>query len=305
MGASAQRLVEVSAESRKHVRALVADQVQLLLEQPSVRYAVVGMLLVASSAVTLIPGPLAVDAGWMFIAPVAVAALARGIREGMFVAALSSILCATFTAMVAGEIDSAVVVGLAVARFVVYGSTAALLGAFAEAHTAVQSHLRRLASIDPLTKVANVASFHHHLGLLEATRAEFAVLLIDVDNLKAVNDRHGHQAGTAAIQLVAHKLRAIVRASDHIARYGGDEFVVVLADSHRSGAERVVARLRTLLAEEEIGGFDGVTVQVSAGVAVRGEDGTTPEELLAVADAAMYSDKRARKALRLAPPEAS
>ena len=305
MSTSAHRLLEVPAPPRRDLRAVVTEQLGHVLEQRSLRYAIIGMLLVAASLLALVPTPIGVDNGWMFLVPVAIAALAAGIKEGMFVAALSSVLSALFTTMVGGEVSQTVIVGVAVARFVVYGSTAAILGAFAEAHQAVQSNLRRLASIDPLTKVNNVTALRHHAAQLEESNVDFSVLVFDVDHLKTLNDTFGHQVGSAAIQLVANKLRGVVRGSDHVARFGGDEFVVILKEANHGGSQTVVRRLRELLAEEEITGAPETHVQVSAGIAVHGVNGSNFEDLLLAADIAMYSDKRARKALRYAPPVAS
>ena len=304
MSTSAHRIIDIQARSRRDLKALVTDQLSHVLEQRSLRFAILGMLLVAASLLALVPTPMGVDTGWMFLVPVAIAALATGFKEGMFVAALASVLSALFTTMVAGEVSQGLVIGVAVARFVVYGCTAGILGAFAEAHQAVQSKFRRLASIDPLTKVANVTALRDEAAKLELSSAPFSVLVIDVDHLKVLNDTHGHMAGSEAIQLVANKLRGVVRGSDHVARYGGDEFVVILNEANRGGAQTVIRRLRELLTEEELSAAPGAHVQVSAGVAVFGIDGTNFEELLLAADIAMYSDKRARKALRIAPPVA-
>ena len=304
MSTSAHRIIDIQAPPRRDLKALVTEQLSHVLEQRSLRFAILGMLLVAASLLALVPTPMGVDTGWMFLVPVAIAALATGFKEGMFVAALASVLSALFTTMVAGEVSQALVVGVAIARFVVYGSTAGILGAFAEAHQAVQSKFRRLASIDPLTKVANVTALRDEAAKLELSNASFSVLVIDVDHLKVLNDTHGHMAGSEAIQLVANKLRGVVRGSDHVARYGGDEFVVILNEANHGGAQTVIRRLRELLTEEELSTAPGAHVQVSAGVAVFGVDGTNFEELMLSADIAMYSDKRARNALRHAPPVA-
>ena len=305
MSTSAHRLIDLQAPPRRDLKAVVTEQLGQVLEQRSLRFAILGMLLVAASLLALVPTPMGVDTGWMFLVPVAIAALATGFKEGMFVAALASVLSALFTTMVAGEVSQGLIVGVVVARFVVYGSTAGILGAFAEAHQAVQANLRRLASIDPLTKVGNVTALRHHASELEASSTDFSVLVFDVDHLKVINDTYGHQAGSAAIQLVANKLRGVVRGSDHVARYGGDEFVVILKEANRGGAQTVIRRLRELLADEDLSGAPDAQVQVSAGIAVFGDDGSNFEELLLSADIAMYSDKRARKALRYAPPVAS
>jgi diguanylate cyclase (GGDEF)-like protein len=237
------------------------------------------------------------DAGWLFVVPVAVCAIAGGLGEGIGVALASSLLSAFFVSAADGDVSQAQVLSATAARFPLYGLTAAFLGIFADAHYALQSNLRHLASTDPLTRVSNVASFYEELGVLESTAARFAVLLVDVDDLKGVNDRYGHQVGSAAIQLVAAALREAVRTSDCVARYGGDEFVVILKDADRPGAQIVSNRIREELENGPIPGVPELRITVSIGCALYGEDGETSEELLSAADREMYRDKRSHKAI--------
>lgn len=277
------------------VRSLVSDQLRIVLEHRSTRFAVVGVLLVLASLSTLVPTPEGVDLAWMFIVPVAISAIAGGLREGISVAFISAAISALYATAQIGRVDLALVGSVLIGRVLLYGITASILGAFAEAHQAVQSRLRDLASLDPLTKVSNVARFYDEMGLMEAQNETFAVLLVDVDDLKVLNDRFGHQVGSAAIRTVANSLRQVVRASDCVARFGGDEFVMILKGADRAGAQIVVNRLRSVLAEQELQGAPEAAVTVSVGVAMFGEDGTNSEELLAHADEAMYEDKRERK----------
>jgi diguanylate cyclase (GGDEF)-like protein len=283
------------ASARRAFKTLITEQVRPLLEQRALRLSVIGMLLVVASAFSLVPAPSEVDSGWLFIVPVAIAAIAAGLKEGLYVALISSGLFSFFAVISNGRIDESLVLPIFMARFALYGVTAAVLGSFAEAHYAVQSSLRALASTDPLTKVSNVTLFYEELGLLESRESDFAVLVVDVDDLKGLNDRYGHQAGSAAIQSVARTLRRVVRGSDCVARFGGDEFVVILTDADRAGAQIVINRMREMLAAETVPGTPGVTVKVSVGVALHGQDGTSSEELLGAADRAMYADKRAHK----------
>jgi diguanylate cyclase (GGDEF)-like protein len=287
------------ASARRAFKTLITEQVRPLLEQRALRLTVIGMLLVVASAFSLVPAPSEVDSGWLFIVPVAIAAIAAGLKEGLYVALISSGLFSFFAVISNGRIDESLVLPIFMARFALYGVTAAVLGSFAEAHYSVQASLRALASTDPLTKVSNVTLFYEELGLLESSGSDFAVLVVDVDDLKGLNDRYGHQAGSAAIQSVARTLRRVVRGSDCVARFGGDEFVVILTDADRAGAQIVINRMREMLAAEAVPGTPDVTVKVSVGVALYGEDGTTSEELLGAADRAMYVDKRAHKVIGL------
>jgi diguanylate cyclase (GGDEF)-like protein len=247
-----------------------------------------------------VPQPTGMDSSWMFIVPVAISSIAGGLKEGLLIALAASGLSSLFASSGSLDVDVVAVVAGIPARFALYGITAMFLGAFADAHYSVQSSLRELASTDPLTKVSNVTSFYEQLGVLEAGVSSFAVLLCDLDDLKVLNDRHGHQAGSEAIQAIAEVLRGVVRGSDCVARYGGDEFVVTLKDADRVGAERVVTRAREMLRRVELVHAPGHEVTVSIGVAVFGEDGTTAEELVRAADTAMYANKRFHKGMRRA-----
>lgn len=285
----------VSDSKRRSLRHIIVEQLRIMLEQRTTRFAVVGALLLVASLSTLLPSPKGVDLAWMFIVPVAVSAIAGGLREGLSIAAFSAVVSALYATAARGHIDTELILNLTVGRLMLYGITAGVLGAFAEAHHSLQAHLRQLASLDPLTNLSNVARFYEELGIMETGQTSFAVMLVDVDDLKVLNDRFGHQAGSAAIKHVANALRRVVRGSDCVARFGGDEFVVILKDADRAGAQIVTNRLREVIAEEELPSAPGHPLSVSVGVALFGEDGTTSEELLEVADVGMYADKRERK----------
>ena len=150
----------------------------------------------------------------------------------------------------------------------------------------------RLAASDSLTGLAN------HRRLLEVleneiersrrSRRSFAVLLFDLDGLKKVNDRFGHLVGSEAIKRLGNVLGSNCRAIDTAARYGGDEFAVVLAESSLEAAGHVAGRICELLAN------DGLKprITVSVGVAVYPTDGTTIQALLEAADVGLYEMKR-------------
>ena len=286
--------------ARSALGTLITQQVRVLLERRTIRIAVVGLLLAAASGYAYLPSTEDPSSGqWMFIIPVALAAIAAGLREGLITALVASVMAGIFAADATAHWDLDTVVSLIVAeRVALYGIIAAVLGTFAEAHYSVQDHLRQLALLDPLTKVSNVERFHHEIRMLDAAGVPYAVMVTDLDNLKALNDAHGHQAGSAAIQTMANVLRRVVRTTDLVARYGGDEFVVILREADRVGAQIVMNRVRKILSEERLPTAPDVDLNVSMGVALSGEDGATPEELLRNADDAMYADKRARKVSR-------
>ena len=296
MRATGATLIEAST-TRRAFRTLLTEQLRVVLEQRSVRIGVIAILLVAASLFTLVPMPLGVDSGWMFIIPVSISAIAAGLGEGLVVALAAAGLSAVFSASNGGAFDHTLILSAFSARFALYGITAGVLGAFAEAHYSVQSNLRELATLDPLTKVSNVASFYQEIGVLEAQPTDFALMLLDIDDLKKINDTYGHQVGTDVIQEVANVLRTVVRGSDCLARYGGDEFVVILREANQAGAQIVINRIQEMLEDSAVAA-DGLHLSVSVGVALFGEDGKSAEALLEAADKRMYRDKQARKLAR-------
>lgn len=287
---------ELEAGSRS--QRILTQSLRFVLEERAVRFFVVGILIALASLFSLVDTPIEVDSGWLFVIPVAISSIAAGLKEGLVVSLGAAAMAALFDVSHAETASSALVTTVFAARFALYGITAGVLGAFAEAHYAVQTSFKRLARLDPLTKVANITTFYEEIDVLEAAGTPFAVVMVDVDDLKLLNDRYGHQAGSAAIQTVANVLRRATRGTDSVARYGGDEFVLILRQSDRTGCQIVLNRIRSTLLSEGIPSVPGARLFVSAGVALVGEDGSTSEELLATADAAMYVDKALRKAGR-------
>ncbi len=160
---------------------------------------------------------------------------------------------------------------------------------------AVEEQIRQLASSDPLTGLANYRRLFEALDSeikrCGRTARSFAVLLLDLDGLKAINDAHGHQVGSRALARVANILRIHCRANDTAARYGGDEFVIVLPETGSEAARHVAQRI----SEEARNGTEEPSISVSAGAAIYPEDGKTIDELLAAADRALYREKRSPK----------
>jgi diguanylate cyclase (GGDEF)-like protein len=161
--------------------------------------------------------------------------------------------------------------------------------------------MRFLAEHDPLTRLYNRRAFNHRLRV-EAARSRrygthFALVVLDVNGFKKINDRHGHMAGDAALARVADLLSHQMRAPDAAFRIGGDEFALVLTEIELEGVAPVVQRIAAHLAE--VSTADGHTVTASFGVAVFGGAVQDEETLLRSADAAMYEAKRAGVVLRL------
>jgi len=154
-----------------------------------------------------------------------------------------------------------------------------------------EEKVRHLAVSDALTGLPN------YRGLIESLDAEmkrvgrsarpFAVLLLDLDGLKQINDKYGHLVGSRALCRVADVLRVHCREVDTPARYGGDEFAIVLPETGREDAVQVARRIAERLAAET----ETPTLTVSIGTAVYPEDGASMEQLLRSADAALYQEK--------------
>ena len=155
--------------------------------------------------------------------------------------------------------------------------------------------VRSMAVTDPLTGLSN---YRRLISVLEAeldrsrrTQRPFSVVLLDMDGLKIINDQYGHLTGSRSLVRIGKILRNHSRAIDTAARYGGDEFAVVLPEAGKDIASRVVSRIRERLSAEP----ERPALSVSAGVAAFPEDGDTPERLLGAADRALYAMKHRGK----------
>ena len=161
-----------------------------------------------------------------------------------------------------------------------------------------EEHLRRRALHDAVTGLPNRTLFLERLGRALEREAhagrEFAVLFLDLDGFKQVNDTLGHDAGDRLLVTVAERLAGAVRAGDTAARFGGDEFAVLL-EAPADEAVRVVERMQRAIAEPVE--LDGTTAHVSAsvGIAVRPRGAGTAEQVLRDADRAMYRAKSTRR----------
>jgi diguanylate cyclase (GGDEF)-like protein len=157
--------------------------------------------------------------------------------------------------------------------------------------------VRTLAVSDPLTGLANyrrlIAVLESELDRSRRTQRPFSIVLMDMDGLKTINDRYGHLVGSRSLVRLAKILRNHSRAIDTAARYGGDEFALVLPEAPRDIASRVAARIRERLATEA----ENPTLSVSSGIAAYPEDGDTPEKLLGAADRALYRMKHRGSAM--------
>ena len=170
--------------------------------------------------------------------------------------------------------------------------TLLLWGAIAAFLHGLVRRLDNAAQTDGLTGLWNHAAFWRRLQAEDARarrlQTPYSVLMIDVDHFKALNDKHGHQAGDAVLRRLADILANRVRGMDVLARYGGEEFAVLLPDTAQSDAADLAEKLRRLLAV--------ASISVSIGVADNADLQADPDEVVGAADAALYEAKLSGRA---------
>jgi diguanylate cyclase (GGDEF)-like protein/PAS domain S-box-containing protein len=160
----------------------------------------------------------------------------------------------------------------------------------------VNEQLRKLAVTDVLTGLKNRRAFEERLvmefSMARRRKRELAVLLLDVDNFKQINDRYGHAAGDDVLRKLGELLRTTVRLPDLPARYGGEEFIVLLPESGEEGALGLARRIMDKVAAQE---WNNERMTISIGVAAMNESLVNGLQLVALADEALYAAKRAGK----------
>jgi len=163
----------------------------------------------------------------------------------------------------------------------------------------LEDHLRRQAASDPLTGLGNyrrlVDVLYLEIKRSKRTNREFALLFFDLDDLKGINDRHGHMIGSQALCRLADVLCSCCRDIDTPVRFGGDEFALVLPETNAEEANLVSHRICESVADDG----KGPKLSASVGVAVYPQNGDSIERLLCAADARLYSGKQ----LRIVPPD--
>jgi diguanylate cyclase (GGDEF)-like protein len=176
--------------------------------------------------------------------------------------------------------------GRAIFRFIAGGNI----------ESAYYDEMQRLTTLDGLTQVYNrrylEAALEREISRANRYQRNLALLLIDVDCFKQINDTHGHIAGDDVLHQVGSRIRSQVRLEDTPARYGGDEFALLLPETNAKSAQHTAERIRKIVARGPVrsGGFD-IPVSISVGVAVLAPDVRTAADLVRSADEKLYRAK--------------
>jgi diguanylate cyclase (GGDEF)-like protein len=231
-------------------------------------------------------------------------------RDAVWICVPAALLAVGATrGLVAGAAAAATVVGAAIAAELAAAGTRsepsiALLVLIAAASVAIllavrervgreRDALRASALTDPLTGAANrrslLARIDYEIARHDRSRRSFALLMLDLDGFKLLNDRFGHPAGDDLLREVAGALARVIRDQDTVARVGGDEFCVLAPETDEGGAERLTSRVETAVARVTAGAD---SLGASVGAATFPRDGNTSERLLQAADQHLLASKR-------------
>jgi diguanylate cyclase (GGDEF)-like protein len=164
----------------------------------------------------------------------------------------------------------------------------------------VNVRLERIAFRDALTGLPNRTALYERIRELQRERrgheGSFSALFLDVDDFKRINDRYGHAAGDAALQQVASHVATAVRSSDFVARWGGDEFIVLLLGAETTGyQDATLARLAESVRVHLEHVADEIVVSLSVGLLDEISPDQSPDEILSIADSRMYAHKHAKR----------
>jgi len=236
----------------------------------------------------------------LYLLPIVTAALALGKRAAWLVVVLVC-ACYPLVGVLTDGLDSLTrdfalaAVGV-LAPFVLVAFSTTLL---VDNINVAKGRIRALSDRDELTSLYNMRAFAH-LAEQEHDKAArtdgaYSVLMIDIEHLKALNDTYGHEAGSRAVKLVAEALVRLTRSTDHVARYGGDEFVVFLAGADKDVAEEVAQRIRNVVFATTLEvDVKMVRIKANVGAASFPDHGNNLQAVMAAADRLMYKDKELR-----------
>ena len=250
------------------------------------------VVLIAVTFVANTYTPSSVKLGLFYLVPVLLATWYAGLGWGSVAVVISMVL------RLQTELDQqaqATVVSAALNQ-APFAAVAGIMMVGFRSMQRTQADLHALAITDPLTRVFNARAFSDRLSQELARNRRYkrplALLYLDLDNFKALNDTRGHQTGDAVLRLVADSMRAAVRDTDVVGRMGGDEFAVLMPETDGALASAAAKRLADSIASA----FQGTpSISASIGVVAFADTAASTDEILRRADQAMYEAKRAGK----------
>jgi diguanylate cyclase (GGDEF)-like protein len=222
------------------------------------------------------------------------------IAAGFLVAGVVAIIAGLLLPLLLGSFSAGQALILAGFEAVCLAMVAAGILLLARRLRASHQALWALARRDELTGVGNYRGLHERLAEEIARHRrhsrEFALVLLDLDGFKAINERFGHLEGDRLLAEIGVALGAEVRAEDSVFRQGGDEFAAIVPEANAEEAEEVAARLRARVARRGFGRDEERPVSATTGFAMFPADGTTAEALLGFADSDLFAAKHQRRA---------
>jgi diguanylate cyclase (GGDEF)-like protein len=237
----------------------------------------------------------------LYLLPIITAALALGKRAAALVVAVV-FLCYPLVGSLTQGLDAMnaqfAITGIGVlAPFVLVAFCTTLL---VDNINTAKSRIRALSERDELTSLYNMRAFarlaEQEHDVASRTDRTYSILMVDIEHLKVVNDTFGHEAGSRAVTLVAEALLRLTRSSDVVARYGGDEFIVLLGGANQEVADEVAQRIRNVVFSTTLEvDVKMVRIKVNVGAASFPESGNNLQAVMAAADRAMYKDKDLRE----------
>lgn len=253
------------------------------------------------SAVLVVAGGVHSPLVNLYLLPIITAALALGKRAAALVVA-TVLICYPLVGGLAegfGTLNARFVIDAVgvLSPFVLVAFSTTLL---VDNINTAKTRIRALSDRDELTSLYNLRAFtrlaEHEHDVAARTGRVYSILMVDIEHLKAINDTYGHEAGSRAVRLVADALLRLTRSSDVVARYGGDEFVVLLGGADKEVADEVAQRIRNVVFSTTLEvDVKMVRIKANVGAASFPESGNNLQAVLAAADRAMYKDKDLRE----------
>jgi len=268
--------------------------------QTRLKIAIETLVMVAFTTAVLLPtgGPQSPLLN-LYLLPIIVAALTLGKWYSLLMVALVS-LCYVYVGADLQESISFAGLSALLTKLLPFLLVAFITTMLASDIHIARNRIKALSETDEMTGLMNMRAFAR-IHRREHDKAErygrsYAVLLLDMDNLKKINDSHGHEAGNRAIVLVANVLTRVIRNTDVAARYGGDEFIILLSEAGEDEADEIARRIRNSIRNTTLD-YHGQMIRTSAsvGMAMYPRDAADPREIIDRADREMYSNKEFRK----------